>query len=157
VRIDSVTVASEDGGPVAPGCAAVICVLCHSAEAAGPVLCSLEIGGGGVFPLATTLGGFEGAGFLLTPGPNEFVCRIDPLPLAAGTYQVCASVVLRDSAVVLGLKGYHDESVLFEVHSPQDPASSMTAYRKNIVHLPAQWQPRPEADSRAEDAKGKQP
>jgi hypothetical protein len=104
----------------------------------------LEIGGAGIFPLATIIGGYEDAGYSLRTGPNEFVCRIDRLPLAAGTYHICATVVTRDSGIVLGAKGYDDDAVFIEIHGRLDAESNMAAYRKNLVHIAGHWEQQPQ-------------
>lgn len=139
VRIDDVEIVSGDGDAVYPGSSVTFRIRCRCSEAVHPVLCGLEIGGAGVFPLATILGGYDGPGYSLKSGPNEFVCRIDSLPLAAGAYQVCVSVITREGGIVLGMKGYEDDAVFLEVVSRLDSESNMAAYRNNVVHIDAHW------------------
>jgi len=140
VKILAVKITGEEGGSLYPGGPALVRVICESTEAATPVLCSLEIGTSGSFPLATMIGGFEEPPYVLVPGINEFACCIDQLPFASGMHQLRVSVTMRDSGIVLGTKGYQDGCLSFEIESLIDPAANMAAYRKNIVYVSAKWQ-----------------
>ncbi|BDI31149.1 ABC transporter ATP-binding protein [Capsulimonas corticalis] len=139
VRIESIEVIGADGDRIYPGDPVEIRIVCDSSETTEAVLCSVEIGSRGIFPVATHIGGFADSGYRMTPGRNEFLCRIDPFPLASGIYHLCVSVVTRDSGIVLGWKGYQDAGVIFEVHGHSDPQGNLMAYRNGIVHLSANW------------------
>ena len=140
VKIVSVKITGEDDGSLYPGGAALVRLICESTEAAAPVLCTLEIGASGIFPLATLISGFEDPPYVLSPGLNEFVCRIGQLPLTPGSHQMSASVTMRDSGEVLATKGYQDGNVLFEVESLPHPEANVIAYRKSIVYVSADWE-----------------
>jgi len=144
VRIVEVELEADHGGPLYPGVAATVRILCDCSRWIDGALCTLEIGGAGIFPLATLIGGYEDGGYRLAPGQNEFVCRIDQLPLAAGTYHLCATVVTRDGGLVLATRGYQDDAIFIEVHSRVDAESNMAAYRKNVVHIAGEWEHLPE-------------
>jgi len=150
VRIDDVEIVASDSCPLYPGSPVTVRVRCNCSEAVDGVLCSLEIGGAGIFPLATMIGGYDGKGYSLHPGVNEFVCEIDSLPLAPGTYQVCVSVVTQDGGITLASRGYADDAVFLEVDNRLDPASNMAAYRQNIVHVAARWKQVPQQRELAE-------
>ena len=139
VRIESVEVIGADGTQIYPGDPVEIRIVCDSHETTEAVLCSVEIGSRGIFPVAANIGGFDGDDYRMTPGRNEFCCRIDSFPLASGVYQLCVSLVTRDSGIVLGWKGYQDAGVIFEVHSRPAPETNLAAYRNSIVHLCASW------------------
>jgi len=139
VRIEAVDIDVADG-TIYPDDPVTVRVRCHSSEAIHPVLCGIEIGGGGVFPLASLIGGYDGPGYSLQSGSNEFTCRVDRLPLAAGTYQVRVTIVTRDSGIVLASTGRDGDAVTLEVHNRLDPESNMAAYRNNLVHIAARWE-----------------
>jgi lipopolysaccharide transport system ATP-binding protein len=140
VKIESVDITGVDGGPAYAGSSAVVRILARTHQPAEQVTCTVEIGGGGVFPLATFSSGYNDDANSMHPGLNEFVCRIDQFPLAPGVYEACVSITMQNSGIVLGTMGYYNEPASFEVCGHADALSNMRASRKNLVYVCGEWE-----------------
>ena len=141
VRFESLQITAPDGEAPQPGGPAEIRVVVHATEATDSVLWSVELGVGGVFPVASLVGGYGEVTYSLKEGCNEFRCRIDSLPLLPGIHQAASAFTTRDGGVVLGLKGYQDAPVPFEVKGESDKAMNMALHRRNLMYIPVSWLP----------------
>lgn len=138
--VESVTVVAEDGGELKPGKAMVIEVDLAVTEEIEGVACGIEIGRGELESLATLAGGYPEGPFTLRPPLMRLRCRIDRLPLAAGTYDVRLAVWVPRSGETLAIFGYDDAAATFIVHADINPVSNLARGRQNIVSMPSSWE-----------------
>lgn len=139
-RVESVMVGTEDGGPVRPGGAVLIEVRLLATEEINDVACAIEIGHGEMVSIATLVGGYPADPFTLRPPGAVLRCRIERLPLAAGTYELRIGVSVPHQAATIALKGYSDAAVQMQVMAEVDPVASIMRARKNLVDVPSAWE-----------------
>lgn len=145
--IRSLSITTHDGGSVRPGIPVTIEVAVAVTEAIDGVACGIEIGRGAFISLGTLVGGYPTEGFSLRPPLTTLHCRIDRLPLAAGTYDLRACLSAPESATTLATAGYRDPAVRLEVVPGVDEISNLAGDRDNIIHIPTEWSvaaPRPD-------------
>ncbi|MDX1931946.1 MAG: ATP-binding cassette domain-containing protein [Capsulimonadales bacterium] len=142
VTFDSVEITGPDGGDLTPSGPVDIRVVVTSREDVPSVLWGIEIGTGGLFPIASLAGGYGPPEYSLRKGRNEFRCRIERLPLLPGKHQAAMAFTTRESAIILGFKGYQDAPITFEIKPVTDRAINMALFRKNLVHIPVEWKAR---------------
>ena len=138
VTVESVIVASPDGGDLYPGMPAQVTVGCYARQAVQDVICGCEIGVGDLFPVASIAGGLE-TPFDLKAGWNTFTCTVDRLPLLPGKHVMTIVIMKSGGGGTLAFKGYSDAPVIFEVKGSADPLFNMALYRKNLMFIPAGW------------------
>ncbi len=135
VRIEAVQVTAFGGGPLLPGAAAMLEIVCSCDEDLEMVACGVSIGRHDVFPVAM-LGRDQ---LTLKKGKNKLRCKIVSLPLVPGIYNMTVGFI-RSNGYVLGLRGYMDNSLSFEIISKPDALVNQERFRKCVVHLSADWQ-----------------
>jgi lipopolysaccharide transport system ATP-binding protein len=112
---------------------------CDARRPVDAVLWVIEVGSGDVFPLATSIGGYQRE-LRLEPGENVFECSVAPLPLLPGVYQLRVALRERDTGWPIARKGYLDAPFGFEVHGPADPGLNLAREKRGFVNLPVRWE-----------------
>ena len=105
VVIKEAAVEPLNGGSVQTLGEVQIRMTCDAREAVESVLWIVEVGCGDVFPLATSIGGYQ-TELRLVPGENVFKCRVAPLPLLPGAYQLRVALRERDTGWPIARRGY---------------------------------------------------
>lgn len=138
VAIKDVEVSERTGGHAMTLGATEIRVTCEARRPVKGVVWMLEIGCGEIFPLATSVTGYEKE-YSLEAGTNVLTCVVAPLPLLPGIYQLRVSLRERDSGRPLARRGYLDLPFTFEVDGDAHPGLNLARSQRGFVNLPIRW------------------
>jgi lipopolysaccharide transport system ATP-binding protein len=141
VVIEHISARAVDGGPIRPGAVVDIEITCAVAETTDDVGCTIEIGKGELFSIATLIGGFPDTPFVLTAPRATLRCRVTCFMLAAENYELRVVLTKCCSGAIIASRGYDDEAIGLTVAAEQHAVPNMQQYRNNIVHMPVEWTP----------------
>jgi len=142
LRVIDLRIGGTTEGDLIPGAAAEIRIRCAAAVPVEGVVCVVEIGSGGWFPVAV----IEGPATTIVPEGTDLCCDVASLPLAPGDYDVHVRLSDAESGASLA-----DTSgrVPFRFHvRSTEPSRRVGRDRSPVVHVAASWQPPATAGSR---------
>lgn len=139
VKIETVEVFAIDGKEIIPGSKVEFRIICNSQIDNYPAIINLSLGRDELFPMAMMSGKYGNDYYQLKIGKNEFSCFVDRLPLLPGKYQIKVTILENGNYDILGMKGYQDESVIFEVQGYNDLEINFSRNQKCLLHIPIEW------------------
>jgi lipopolysaccharide transport system ATP-binding protein len=139
VRIDSVELHGEGGGPVVTGAPAWVVVRCRAARRIENVPWFFQLVSGDLaFEIAAGVGALEEHRIALEAGAGTLVARIERFPLLAGTFGLRAAVVEPGQRAVLATFGWNDAPSYVRVEAPADEVARLVRLSRSMVEIAAE-------------------